>query len=436
MLNVVRILVLAFLLLIRGVGLAHGGQFYVDSISGSDTNNGTSESTPWKTLAKVNATTFQAGDTINFKRGSSWSGTTLVVDSSGTSTSPVTYQAYGSGNAPTIVAPNSPYSHSITVTGSWNIIRDFLVRDGNESGIGVNSGADHNTILNNEMTNAGTGTFVYGQYTLITHNYAHDLKMIVNDSTPSNDYGAVCFWLNAGNNEVSYNRGINCRAASIDFGYDGGFVEVFNSGDNTYVHHNYAQGTNGFFELGAGNNGSAQNVRVMDNIIYNAPGSPSICLNTGSYNINVTNFTFENNTYVSTIGDSSAYRVFACRTDLSSLIVRNNIFYSNIQIANNGNFTHVNNLYYMVNMVNGSGVGYSLSTGEKTGNPLFVNLSTADFHLQSTSPAIDAGTTIGALTTDYDGGIVPIGSAPDMGAFEYGSVVVTLPAAPTQLGVR
>ena len=73
--------------------------------------------------------------------------------------------------------------------------------------------------------------------------------------SPSNDYGAVCFWVQAGNNEISYNRGINCRASSYDFGYDGGFVEVWENGDNSYIHHNYAQNTNGFFELGSGGSG-------------------------------------------------------------------------------------------------------------------------------------------------------------------------------------
>jgi hypothetical protein len=133
-------------------------------------------------------------------------------------------------------------------------------------------------------------------------------------------------------------------------------------------------------------------------------------------------FKFENNTYVATSG-STGYRVLDCTNDYSAVQMRNNIFYSNLQIANNGNFTHTNNLYYTVNMVNGSGVGYSLGTGEISSSPLFVNLAGGDFHLQITSPAIDTGMDLG-----YDKDIEdhPVSQAlgslrPDMGAYEYGA---------------
>ena len=50
-------------------------------------------------------------------------------------------------------------------------------------------------------------------------------------------------------------------------------------------------------------------------------------------------------------------------------------------------------------------------------NPVFV--SSTDFHLQSVSPLIDRGLDVG-LTVDYDSVAIPIGSAPDIGAYEYG----------------
>ena len=73
---------------------------------------------------------------------------------------------------------------------------------------------------------------------------------------------------------------------------------------------------------------------------------------------------------------------------LNGISARNNIFHRNMRVANSGNFTHTNNLYYMVN---GAGVGYSLASGEK-GNPMYVDLGTRNVNLQSSSPAIDAGT--------------------------------------------
>ena len=421
----VRQLLMMSFLVLGSFTAAQAASYYVDSTSGADSNSGTSSAAPWQSLSKVNSTTFQAGDTIKFKRGSVWTGN-LQVKHSGTSAAPITYQAYGSGSAPQIKNPGVQWVHSVDITGNYNVVQDFLLTEDHEAGVMIKAGGDYNIVQNNEITRSGTGVMIQGQYNLITKNYVHDLTMIVNTPGGDDDYGAVCFWLYAGNNEISYNRGINCIAPSYDYGSDGGFVEVFNQGDNTYVHHNWAENTEGFFELGAGSGGgSAQNVKVAYNIIYNSANG-GICLHDhGAFMINVSNFKFENNTFVAT-GEHGS-RVLQCTNNFSAFQLKNNIFYSNIQIANNGNFTHTNNLYYMVNMINGSGVGYTLSTGEKTGNPLFVNLGAGDLHLQSGSPAIDAGINLG-YSKDYEDKTVPVGAAPDMGAYEYGGASTLSPS--------
>jgi hypothetical protein len=59
-----------------------------------------------------------------------------------------------------------------------------------------------------------------------------------------------------------------------------------------------------------------------------------------------------------------------------------------------------------------------------TSDPYFVNAGGADFHLKSSSTCIDKGTSVG-LTRDFDGKAVPQGSAPDLGAYEYGTVMAT-----------
>jgi hypothetical protein len=286
----VRQLLLMSLLILGSFTAAHAARYYVDSMNGADSNSGTSRAAPWQSLSKVSSTTFQAGDTINFKRGSVWTGN-LQVQNSGTSVSPITYRAYGRGAAPQIKNPGVSFGHSIDVTGDWNVVQDFLLTDAHEAGIFIATGADHNIIRNNEMTVDGTGVMVLGQFNLLTKNYAHDLTMIVNTPGGDDDYGAVCFWLQAANNEVSYNRGINCKAPSFDFGFDGGFVEVFKQGTNSYIHHNYAENTNGFIELGG--SGSVQNVKIAYNVMYNTVDA--VCADTG---INVADFKFENNTWL------------------------------------------------------------------------------------------------------------------------------------------
>src|SRR5579884_4165196 len=76
--------------------------FYVDSVAGSDSNNGLSASTPWKSLNKVNQGTYQAGDHILLKAGSVWTGQQLIPKGSGTSGNPIYIDMYGSGNKPLI----------------------------------------------------------------------------------------------------------------------------------------------------------------------------------------------------------------------------------------------------------------------------------------------------------------------------------------------
>lgn len=71
-----------------------GISYYVDSVNGNDDNDGTSEAKAWKSLEKVNATTFKPGDKLRFKRGCSWSGL-LSPKGSGEKGNPITIDAYG-----------------------------------------------------------------------------------------------------------------------------------------------------------------------------------------------------------------------------------------------------------------------------------------------------------------------------------------------------
>lgn len=67
-------------------------------------------------------------------------------------------------------------------------------------------------------------------------------------------------------------------------------------------------------------------------------------------------------------------------------------------------------------------------------DPRFVNAAGGDFHLQSISPAIDAGFTLSGVTTDLAGVTRPKSIAFDIGAYEFGSAS-SGPAAPTNLHI-
>src|SRR5882672_6592748 len=73
--------------------------YYVDSREGDDTKAGTSSGTAWKSLEKVNATTFHPGDQILLRSSSVWRGQ-LWPKGSGTEAHPIIVGMYGGGVKP------------------------------------------------------------------------------------------------------------------------------------------------------------------------------------------------------------------------------------------------------------------------------------------------------------------------------------------------
>lgn len=92
---------------------AWGITYYVDSSRPDDAGNGQSPTTAWKTINKVNTSSFSSGDSILFKRGSLWR-ESLVPPSSGSSAAPITFGDYGTGNKPSIRGSNL-----YNTAGSW-----------------------------------------------------------------------------------------------------------------------------------------------------------------------------------------------------------------------------------------------------------------------------------------------------------------------------
>ncbi|WP_304064405.1 DUF7594 domain-containing protein [Pedobacter glucosidilyticus] len=136
--------------------------YYVDT-DGSDTALGTSITTAWKTLAKVNSFTFQPGDKIFFKRGQAWTGQ-LYPKGSGTAANPIVIDAYGTGALPII---------------NGNGIKDASLTDANHTGAALLlKNQSYWTVQNLEVTNPAKTTETDG-------GVRQGIKIVVvDDATP------------------------------------------------------------------------------------------------------------------------------------------------------------------------------------------------------------------------------------------------------------
>ena len=98
--------------------------YYIDSVDGSDSNNGLSEGAAWQSIGKVNQSTFLPGNRILFKSGREFSGK-LIPPSSGDSSNPITFGKYGGVTRPTINGKN--YLMCIDASGKEYLTFENLI---------------------------------------------------------------------------------------------------------------------------------------------------------------------------------------------------------------------------------------------------------------------------------------------------------------------
>ena len=115
---------------------------YYVSPGGNDAKGGTSTTSAWKTISRVNKQTLKPGDMVLFQGGKSFNGA-LVVNSNegGNSSKQVTFSTYGSGRA-TI---NSGSSSGIRVINTAGVAVTNLVFNGSGMSSNKGSGVDFDT---------------------------------------------------------------------------------------------------------------------------------------------------------------------------------------------------------------------------------------------------------------------------------------------------
>jgi len=132
----------------------------------------------------------------------------------------------------------------------------------------------------------------------------------------------------------------------------------------------------------------------------------------------------DSNTIVNCTFDNIDYLFYCGRENKNNEIV--NCIISNVDNLKSGSYALSMNFNYS-NFYNNK---FATPAGTKntTANPLYVNASTQDYHLQATSPCKDLGATLSYITQDYDGNARPQGAGVDIGAYEFQEITSTLSA--------
>ena len=245
-----------------------GQSYYVDGTDGDDANSGTSELNSWKTLDKISGMTFEPGDCIYFRRGSSYEGC-VTINGDGTASDPITISAYGTGDAPRFTNPHilDNCGNAMRIRGDHHIVENLYFHhcapapSGEVSfemiwsvgALHVSLGSDHVIIRNNEFANNPKAVQSYSEHSLITSNHIHEANSSVADGWLSEPYwGPIGIQLGIGNQEISYNTIANMYVVGGEWGGDGGAIEIDdgrNHKDSIHIHHNTTHHNMGFLEV-------------------------------------------------------------------------------------------------------------------------------------------------------------------------------------------
>ncbi len=281
-----------------------------------------------------------------------------------------------------------------------------------EKGDGVRCRGDHNIIQNNTMHHCGhVGVIIEGN------------EEAGDGSGPEN-------------NTVQYNIIYDCYHNLVDVkGITGGGTTDVNEVDIRYNRLYFTDEydglpANGIFMRGqAAQDADTTNIRIYYNIFYNTVDD---AIQTDE---RVDNLYIYNNVLYKT-GRNPWNCGISLQTDSDfNAVIKNNIgmdgYYCILRIENSSNKIVDNNCWYQsisggekISWIDGVTYddfdGYRSATGFDANslneNPLFVDAPNNNFHLQPTSPCIDAGIDV-SLTEDFEGNsIIP---PPDIGAYEY-----------------
>ncbi|MEP7308717.1 MAG: right-handed parallel beta-helix repeat-containing protein [Acidobacteriota bacterium] len=421
--NLVMVLLIGYAL---SAGAADAATYYVakNGSNGNSCAQAQSLATAKLTVAAGIGCLGGGGDTLLLRNGDYNEG--ITSSPSGTSWSNKVRIAAYPGDASVWLRPQTSTNgggHVIFLDGNFHYLEfDGVNLDGSLSGTGglwtsTNNGNDphHIRFQNAEVIAGATG------------------------AGAAIDLGAHTKIGATGSNEV---RNVVIHGGGLPglCGYQCASYGVYIKGPNNLVENTDIYDTSGAgIQIYNADGDAADNNILRNNRIHDITRTGSLDEVWGIINVGSNNQIYNNLIYGIKIGNPANSGLAGIASSGNSNKIWNNTIYNknNTGIVVQGSSTDVrNNIVYLVTgspyVNNGSG---TVQTNNLFGvDPLFVNGSANNFQLQAGSPAVNAGTNLSTVTTDFAGVSRPQGAAADIGAFEYSAQdtsppTVTLPPA-------
>lgn len=426
------------------------GDIYCVASDGDDSNPGT-EAQPWRTIQKA-ANTLSAGDGVIVLAGNY--DERVQVTRSGDAGAPITYQADGDvttngftvnadyitikGFTVTATACNwNDTAVGIWITGDYCVIEDDYAYYSPRGGIhtrdsstgcliknnrayrngmvgievrGTNHLVENNEVWGSVAYHAATGCSgdadgfrFFGSGHIFRGNYIHDIGFTGDNEGYSPHVDAFQTWKDPGMNTGMV--------------FEGNYIDL----PEWQALHEYGKG----WEI----EGLKDSI-IRNNIVKAHLGIGSWAGN-GNENLTIVNNTFIGNSNPPCSVGSNCWPVAIGLDGTPNCVIKNNILvdwrYRHIDIGS-GSGTGLDMDYNLLYKSDGSTPGGTPQAHDLWDiDPKFVNPAQNDFHLQSNSPAIDAGVTLSEVTNDYDGNPCPQGTEYDIGAHEYAGGVQPTP---------